>query len=176
MLIYNRKTFAGIYLTAAITALLFAVPFAVVAQNNGAADSSNAITIHQEISFKASPKQLYETLLSSKEFSDCIKKSFNSFSAASANIDPRPGGAFSLFDGVIAGRILELVPNERIVEAWRVADWPAGIYSIVRFELKPQGTGTLLIFDHTGFPEGSKSSLSSGWQEHYWDTLTKYLE
>ena len=35
-----------------------------------AQDSSKDITIHQEINFKANSTQLYETLLSSKKFSD----------------------------------------------------------------------------------------------------------
>jgi len=39
-----------------------------------------------------------------------------------------------------------------------------------------QGTGTQLIFDHIGFPEGLKQHLSIGWQEHYWDAFAKYLE
>src|SRR5438477_6023895 len=99
-----------------------------------AQDSSKDITIHQEINFKANSTQLYETLLSSKKFSDCTKKSFSAFTEMSANIDDKVGGTFSLFDGHIIGRILELVPNQRIVEAWRVADWPAGVYSIAKFE------------------------------------------
>src|SRR5260370_40154486 len=45
------------------------------------------------------------------------------------------GGTFSLFAGHIVGRRLELVPNERIVQAWRVLPWPEGIYSIARLEL-----------------------------------------
>ena len=49
------------------------------------------------------------------------------FTASSAKIDPVVGGTFSLFDGHIIGRILELVPDQRIVEAWRVVDWPAGV-------------------------------------------------
>jgi len=152
--------------------------FAQAMGNKGsnAQDSLTSITIHQEINFKAGPQRLYEILLSSKEFSDCTKKSFSGFSATSAVIDPKEGGAFSLFDGHIVGRILELLPNQRIVEAWRVVDWPAGIYSIARFEFKVQGTGTQLIFDHIGFPEGLKQHLSIGWQEHYWDAFAKYLE
>lgn len=142
----------------------------------GAQGADSAITIHQETSFEASPAQLYQVLMSSKGFSDCKKKSFPSFSAASATIDPVVGGGFSLFDGHIVGRILELVPNERIVEAWRVVDWPAGIYSVARFEFRAHGTGTAVVFDHTGFPKGLKEHLASGWTEHYWDALAKYFE
>jgi len=140
------------------------------------ADSVKGITIHQEVNFSVGPQRLYETLLSSKQFSDCTKKSFGNFTARSANIDSIVGGAFSLFDGHIIGRILELVPNQRIVEAWRVVDWPGGIYSIAKFEFRPQGSGTKLIFDHVGFPEGLKEHLSMGWTQHYWEALTKYLQ
>ncbi len=139
-------------------------------------DSTKETTIHQEINFKANPQRLYETLLSSKEFSACTKKSFNNFTDKSANIDSAVGGAFSLFDGHIIGRILELVLNQRIVEAWRVVDWPAGIYSIAKFEFKPEGSGTHVIFDHIGFPEGLKEHLSIGWEQHYWDALNNYFQ
>lgn len=139
------------------------------------ADSSNDIIIHQEVDFKVSPEHLYRTLLSSKEFSRCTKKSFNNFSDKSANIDSAVGGAFSVFDGHIIGRILELVPNQRIVEAWRVVDWPAGVYSIVTFKFTTQGSGTHLVFDHIGFPPGLKDHLAIGWQQHYWDALNNYF-
>jgi activator of HSP90 ATPase len=159
------------YRPAMFSLVVFLLHLPAIAQ---VADS--AITIHQETEFKASPKQLYEVLISSKAFSDCIKKSFPSFSATSAKIDAVAGGSFSLFDGHIVGRILELVPNERIVEAWRVVDWPAGIYSIARFEFRANDKGTILVFDHTGFPPGLKAHLSDGWQEHYWDALAKYFQ
>jgi len=85
------------------------------------------------------------------------------------------GGAFSLFDGHIIGRNVELVPNKRIVQAWRVVDWPAGMYTTVKFELTSQGSGTHLVFDHTGFPEKWRDHLAAGWQSHYWDQLARYL-
>jgi activator of HSP90 ATPase len=139
-------------------------------------DSANSIVIHQEADFNVPPHRVYQTLLSSKEFSDCIKKSFPDFTANSATIEASPGGTFTLFDGHIIGRILELVPDQLIVEAWRVVDWPAGDYSIAKFEFKPKGTGTHLIFEHIGFPEGLKQHLSEGWQQHYWNALAKYFQ
>ena len=166
-----------------LAAIIFIFPSSVMAQKkqhtrpgqNGNTSSPKGITIHQEIEFKAGPQRLYETLLSSKKFSECTKLSFGNFTAMSADIDPVVGGAFSLFDGHIVGRIVELVPNKRIVEAWRVVDWPEGVYSIARFEFTPLGTGTKLVFDHTGFPDGLKEHLSTGWTQHYWEALNKYL-
>src|SRR5262249_31603902 len=108
---------------------------------------------------------LYEALLDSKKFS--------AFSRRAAEIKREPGGAFSLFAGHIVGRNLELVPNKRIVQAWRVAGWPESIYSVARFELKAERRGTRLIFDHIGFPEGLHDHLLEGWESNYWSPLKK---
>lgn len=124
-------------------------------------------TIHQEVAFKAGPQRIYEALLDSKIFA--------AFSGWAAEIDAREGGAFSLFGGVVRGRNIELLPNQRVVQAWRPASWDPGIYSIVRFELMPQASGTTIVFDHTGFPEGKYDGLLKGWTGHYWGPLDKFL-
>ena len=38
-------------------------------------------------------------------------------------------------------------------EAWRAKTWPAGKYSLARFELRAEGDQTRLVFDHDGFAE-----------------------
>jgi len=76
-------------------------------------DSAKGIIIHQSAWFKVPPARVYSTLLSSSAFSACTKKSFDMFTASSAKIDSVVGGTFSVFDGHIIGRILELVaPSE----------------------------------------------------------------
>jgi activator of HSP90 ATPase len=137
-------------------------------------DSANAIVILAEMDFNTSPKKLYQALLDSKQFSAFSEVS--GLPPHSATIDSTVGGVFSLFGGHIIGRILELVPDHRIVEAWRVVDWPAGVYSIVRFDISVKDRGTLLKFEHIGFPEGLKDHLTFGWQQHYWDPLRKFLQ
>jgi activator of HSP90 ATPase len=124
-------------------------------------------SLHQEIELKASPQRIYEMLLDSKQFA--------AFTGMPATIDPAAGGAFSMFGGMIVGRNVELIANQRIVQAWRPTHWDPGVYSVVKFELKPQGSGTMLILDHTGFPEGDYDSLFKGWGLRYWDPLKKYL-
>ena len=95
--------------------------------------------------------------------------------AAPAEISRDVGGAFTCFGGHIVGRHVELVPNERIVQAWRVVTWDPGVYSIAKFELKEQGSKTRLMFDHTGFPHGKAEHLADGWKQNYWEPLRKYL-
>jgi activator of HSP90 ATPase len=131
---------------------------------------SNAI--RQEIEFVATPKRLYEALLDARQFS--------AFTGAPAEIDRQAGGAFSCFGGVITGRIVELVPDRRIVQAWRVKMWPQGVYSIVSFELQPHGSGTGLVLTHDAFPPEMRAHLNGdmpdgGWHRQYWEPLRKYL-
>jgi len=130
--------------------------------------NSKRTSLHQEVDFKASPQRIYEALLSSKDFA--------AFTGAPAEIDPKAGGAFSLFGGMVVGRNVELVPNQRIVQAWRViADFPEGVYTLVKFELKPRGSQTSVILDQTGFAEGDFDHLSAGWHSHYWEPLKVFL-
>lgn len=124
--------------------------------------------IHYELDFRASPKKIYESLLDSKQF-----RAFSGGRAAEINREV--GGSFSIFAGHIVGRNLELIPARRIVQAWRVVPWPEGVYSIARFELLNRGSGTRLIFDHTGFPTNLAEHLEDGWQENYWKALRRYL-
>lgn len=142
--------------------------------------SHTAESIHQEPVFKASRKRLYEVLTDAKQFSKVTQLSAAMQSGASlgnraTEISHEVGGAFTLFGGHIVGRHIELMPNERIVQAWRVADWNPGVYSIVKFELTEQGSGTKLVFDHAGFPQGKGQHLADGWRANYWEPLEKYL-
>ena len=131
----------------------------------GSSPTSRRTSLHDEIALKTSPQRIYELLLSSKQFT--------ALTGAPAEIDPRAGGAFTTFGKLIEGRTIELVPNQRIVQAWRPASWEPGVYSVVRFELKPLGSETTIVLDHTGFPEGDFKHLEWGWLHHYWEPLRK---
>ena len=136
--------------------------------------------IHQEPVLKASRKRVYEALTDAQQFDKV--ENFSAEMRGGGSLGPKPteisrqlGGTFTLFGGHIVGRHLELVPNERIVQAWRVVDWEPGRYSIARFELVEQGSDTKIVFDHFGFPKGLAQHLADGWKAHYWDTLQKYF-
>ena len=135
--------------------------------------------IHQEPIFTASRKRVYDALTDAKQFDKVIQLSgamqTMHLPDKPAEISREAGGAFKLFGGYITGRQVELVQNERIVQAWRTGSWGPGIYSIAKFELVEQGSGTKIIFDQTGFPPGEAESLASGWKAHYWNPLDKLL-
>ncbi len=136
--------------------------------------------IHQQVYFDAAPERVYAALTNGKQFqqvvllSDAVQSGMVK-ATQPAQIAAQAGGAFAIFGGFITGRQIELVKDVRIVQAWRPADWPAGTYSIARFDLHKQGSGTLLVLEHIGFPAGAAEHLAEGWKMNYWQPLAKFL-
>jgi uncharacterized protein YndB with AHSA1/START domain len=142
--------------------------------------SHTCAAIHQEVIFKASRKRVYEALTETKQFDKVVHlseamKGGMPPGAPPTDISREAGGTFTLFGGYVSGRHIELVPNERIVQAWRPQSWKPGIYSIVKFELADESAGTKLVLDHTGFPADQAEHLAGGWKANYWEPLEKYL-
>ena len=130
--------------------------------------SNKAEAIHQVVAFRAPPKRIYEVLLDAEQFSKMT-------GGLGTEINREVGGAFSLFSSQSKGRQLDLVPGELIVQAWRSEGWKPHLFSIARFALTEQGSGTQLVFDHAGFPVGQAQHLAAGWNDHYWAPLEKFL-
>lgn len=124
-------------------------------------------SVHQEVTFDATPKDVYEALMDSRQHA--------AYTGGTAKISRAEGGAFTCSDESITGRNVQLVENERIVQAWRLSDWEDGVYSIVRFELAKAKKGTLLVLDHTGIPESERAGIESGWEDFYWAPMRAYF-
>jgi len=141
--------------------------------------SHAAEAIHQEVLFKATAKRVYDALTDAQQFQkvELLIDDLGGLDLTGkpAVISQEPGGSFSLFGAYIVGRQIELVPNQRIVQAWRVTSWEPGVYSIARFQLAGNGGETKLVFNHTGFPPGTGEHLLAGWNAHYWQPLEKFL-
>lgn len=170
---FTRRQFS-VQIATGLSSLALADP-----QKQDGEISHTADAIHQEVNFSADRQKIYATLLDTKRFDEMTRLIPSMQTARLGNspteISRELGGPFTLFRGHIIGRHVEFVPNQRIVQAWRVVDWDPGVYSIVKFQLNPQDSGTRLVFDHTGFPVGLAKHLADGWKEHYWEPLQKYL-
>ena len=136
-------------------------------QQAASAANQTRTSLHQEIELGAPPQRIFDALLDAKQFA--------AFTGMPAMIDPVAGGAFTTFGGMIQGRNVEIISGQRLVQAWRPTSWDPGVYSMVHFELKPRGSATTLILDHTGFPEGDFDHLDLGWYLRYWNPMKKYL-
>lgn len=141
--------------------------------------SRTAESIHQEPVFAAERRRIFRALTDAKDFTKLQQFSaamkVMSLGSKPVEIRPQAGGGFTLFGGHIVGLNIELIPEQRIIQAWRVIDWDPGVYSIAKFELVAQGSSTNIVFDHTGFPEGKAEQLASGWAVNYWEPLRKFL-
>ncbi len=155
-----------------------AAPKAEDSTANGLSHSSEAI--RQEVVLDASPQRVYQALTSTQDFDRITRLSdgaalLDAAGAKPTAISTEVGGAFTLFGGYITGRHLEMLPNERLVQAWRAGSWKPGGFSIAAFYLTAEGSKTKLSFEHRGFPDGNGVSLGRGWYAHYWQPLAKFL-
>jgi activator of HSP90 ATPase len=150
-----------------------------LASESGAGISYSAEAIHQEPTINARRHRVYQALTEARQFDRLMALSDAARSMPSkpapTQIAARAGGEFALFGGYITGRFIELVPDDLIVQAWRVGDWERGIFSIARFELRTEGADTKILFDHTGFPVGQAEHLAEGWYANYWRPLQGLL-
>jgi activator of HSP90 ATPase len=125
-------------------------------------------TIRQTVNFKASPQQVYETLM------DTAKH--QALSGEKASISREAGGAFTAWGDHISGFNLVLQPGRKIVQAWRAKDWWPDHYSIATFDLQEADGGTELRFTQVGVPPHRFEGHSSGWISAYWQPMQELFE
>lgn len=124
--------------------------------------------IHQEVLIKAGPSDIYSAFMDDKVHS--------AFSGGTSQISTEIGGEAIMHDGQITARNIELEPGRKIVQAWRVAPWEEGQYTILRIILAAEGDSTRIILDQTGCPEEMTDHLAGGWEARYWAPLRAYFE
>jgi activator of HSP90 ATPase len=124
--------------------------------------------IHQTVTFKASPHDVYEALMDSEKHA--------AFSGSAAEISREAGGEYSAYDGYITGKNIELVPDRKIVQSWRAVDWPEDKFSTVTFVFTPVEGGTRLDFTHADVPDGTEAEFTRGWIDNYWEPMKAMLE
>ena len=124
-------------------------------------------TIRQSVTFKASPHDIYETLMDSRKHSK--------FTGNKASISRKVGGKFTAYGGYIGGTNLQLVPNKKIVQSWRGSDWQKDQLSRATFALKKVRAGTRLTFTQSGVPDKHYKSIKQGWITYYWNPMKAAL-
>jgi uncharacterized protein YndB with AHSA1/START domain len=134
--------------------------------------AASATLIHREALVAAPPQQVFELLTSGSQFSTAT--------GMPAEITAREGDPFSIFGGRVEGRQIELVPGQRVVQAWRFggahpSPWAPGVYSTVRFALEPSGAGTRLVIDHAGIPSEWVEHISVGYPAFYEEPIGKFF-
>ncbi len=123
--------------------------------------------LHQSFVFEAEPHEVFEALMDSRKHA--------AFTGAKAKIGRHAGDSFSVWDDWATGTNVEIIPDRKIVQRWRGADWPKDHYSQVMFELKKVDRGTRLDFTQTEIPDAFYDEIAQGWKEWYWQKLQVYF-
>lgn len=124
--------------------------------------------IHQEVFIKATPSDVYSA------FMDDTKHSV--ITGGPSNISSEIGGLAKMHDGQILARNLELEPGIKIVQAWRVANWEDGVYTLLRVTFTAENGGTRITLDQTGCPPDMTDHLAQGWEARYWGPFKEFFE
>jgi activator of HSP90 ATPase len=125
-------------------------------------------TIHQTVTFRASPDALFDTYLSSRKHSAAT--------GAKAVMSRRVGATFSAHAGHLHGRNLAVVPKRLIVQSWRASNWKKrDLDSTLVLVFSRVPGGGRISMTHVNVPAANAASLTRGWDDYYWKPWKKYL-
>lgn len=79
----------------------------------------NTVTITESYEFNTSAENLYRVFVDPQMTTAFTRNAPEVF-------EPTEGGRFKLFGGNIDGQFKTLEQNKRIVQTWRLSDWPQG--------------------------------------------------
>ena len=94
-----------------------------------------------------------------------------------ARVAGQEGSDFSLLDNGVEGKILSLTPHDKVVQSWRTPNFPAGSpASQVELRFEPTCTGTELVLEHTGIPDGQSQQMLKLWENELFRPLQRYFD
>ena len=91
-----------------------------------------------------------------------------------AVMDENIGTEFSLWEGDIVGKNLEIEKNKKIVQQWYFGDQSEE--SIVTIKLFPDKKGTQVELIHKNIPDEDFENIKEGWNEYYFGSIKKFYE
>jgi len=111
----------------------------------------------------ATPEEIYKALTT--------EITIRLWTGDSVEIDPKEGGEFSLWDGSINGRFIELIPDKKIVQEWYFGDEEQ---SIVTIKLHEHRKGTSFEVNHINIPDEAYDDIVDGWEYEYVGSLIDF--
>ena len=111
----------------------------------------------------ATPEEIYKALTT--------EITIRLWTGDSVEIDPQEGGEFSLWDGSINGRFIELVLDKKIVQEWYFGDEEQ---SIVTIKLHEHKKGTSFEVNHVNIPDEAYEEIVDGWDNEYVGSLIDF--
>ena len=125
--------------------------------------------IRQRVVIPATPDEVYDAFMDPKKHSE--------FTGSKATCSPRVGGKFTVWEGYISGKNLELEKGKKIVQEWVTTEWPQD-YPPSKLELtfREVSGNTEVIMVHSDVPAEQANELEQGWTDFYWKPLKDYFK
>ncbi|TAQ86860.1 hypothetical protein B7494_g4818 [Chlorociboria aeruginascens] len=123
----------------------------------------NTTTVTDTEEFRAPASELYKTFTDPQRIAAFTRAAPKLFEGA------KKGGKFELFGGNVSGEYLELVEPTKIVQSWRLDQWPAGHYSRleINFDQNDVDNVTVMRVSWGGVPIGQEDVTKRNWGEYY---------
>ncbi|KAK4232644.1 activator of Hsp90 ATPase [Podospora fimiseda] len=129
--------------------------------NKGSIVNTTTVTDNEE--FRTTAEQLYQTFTDPQRIAAFTRAPPKVFEGA------KKGGKFELFGGNVSGEFLELEEPTKIVQSWRLDQWPAGHYSQLKIEFDQNDVDSVTVMrvEWTGVPVGQEEVTKRNWLEYY---------
>lgn len=129
--------------------------------NKGSIVNTTTVTDNEE--FRTTAEQLYQTFTDPERIAAFTRAPPKVFEGA------KKGGKFQLFGGNVSGEYLELEEPTKIVQSWRLDQWPEGHYSQLKIEFDQNDVDSVTVMrvEWTGVPVGQEEVTKRNWLEYY---------
>ncbi|HSH50925.1 MAG TPA: SRPBCC domain-containing protein [Bacteroidales bacterium] len=89
-------------------------------------------------------------------------------------MDDKEGTEFTLWDGDISGKNLEIEKNKKIVQEWYFGQQDNR--SIVTIKIYEKKKTAQIELNHTNIPDEIYDNITKGWDEYYFGALKIFFE
>lgn len=92
-----------------------------------------------------------------------------------ATMSVEPGSEFSMWEGDIAGHVIEAEEGKLIIQEWYFG--PQEEQSIVSIKFFTQKGGRIQVdLHHTNIPDDAYDDIVEGWNDYYLGAIKEFLE
>ncbi|RVX75681.1 hypothetical protein B0A52_00037 [Exophiala mesophila] len=125
--------------------------------------SINTTTVTATDEFRTTADELFQTFTDPQRLAAFTRASPKVFEGA------KPGAKFAIFDGNVTGEFVTLEPPKRLVQKWRLAQWPEGHFSTqeIFFDQNDVDKVTNMRVSWTGVPVGQEEVVQRNWEGYY---------
>ena len=95
------------------------------------------------------------------------------WSGYKAEMSTEPGSEFSLWEGDIEGKNLELIQDRKVVQEWYFGEQSEK--SIVTISIFPDKENSSITVEHTNIPDDEYDNIAEGWREYYIGAIINFF-